>query len=235
MKSIIKNNKFYSSITLICILLFVSGIVFQGCQQDNGFLILENDYLDNNYDFKITKEAEIMKHGIKNQIESLKFIVDNNYEALKNARSTDDIIENELLESINDLSLKSLNMLQSYGIDYTDIEKYVESVNDPRIAILGVVFIHLIEQNTTSNISIPRLRSASETEGTYSYGQVMDCLGRVFLGVNLGEFIASGATKFTLSTALGIAGRVASRTLGVAAAAIAVADFGDCMGWYNLW
>lgn len=33
----------------------------------------------------------------------------------------------------------------------------------------------------------------------------------------------------------GDAGRVASRTLGVVGAAVAIADFGDCMGWYNIW
>ena len=108
------------------------------------------------------------------------------------------------------------------------------NVKDPRIAVIGIVFLHLIEQNITPHKNIVRLKSSPE-EQEFSYGQVMDCLGRVFLGVNLSEFISGTATKFTLSTALGIAGRVASCTLEVAAAAIVVADFGDCMGWYNLW
>lgn len=191
----------------------------------------------NDFDFRVTNETEIMKNTLKNQIESLKSIViDNNLESITNIRSIDKSVEVELSESINVLSSMSLSMLESYGFSYADINQYVESKDDPRIAVLGVVLIHLMEQqNTSLNYNIVRLRSGSETESTFSYGQVVDCLSRVFLGVNVGEWIASGATKFTLSTALGIAGRVASKTLGVAAAAIAIADFGDCMGWYNLW
>lgn len=198
-------------------------------------MILENEISENDYDFKITKEAEIMKYTIKDQIESLKLIINNNLESFVNTKSIDKSVEVELSEAIDNLSSNSLNMLQSYGISYTDIEQYVESENDPRVAVLGVVFIHLMEQSTIPNNNNVRLKNGSETEDSYTYGQVVDCLARVFFGVNIGEYIAGSATKFTLSTALGIAGRVASRTLGAAAAAIAIADFGDCMGWYNLW
>ena len=106
-------------------------------------------------------------------------------------------------------------------------------VLDPRIAVIGMVFISLQEKGILGKKV--RLKSTSAEGDEFSYGQVMDCLGRVFLGVNLADFIFGSATNFTMATALGIAGRVASRTLGVVGAAVAIADFGDCMGWYNIW
>jgi hypothetical protein len=170
----------------------------------------------------------------KEQMQDLKSIIDSNKEQLINLKSIDTQIESKLSDIINELSSKSLSMLASYGFNYSDIGQYIDNENDPRIAVMGIVFLHLIEQDITPHKNIVRLKSSSE-EQEFSYGQVMDCLGRVFLGVNLSEFISGTATKFTLSTALGIAGRVSSCTLGIAAAAIVVADFGDCMGWYNLW
>ena len=79
----------------------------------------------------------------------------------------------------------------------------------------------------------PRLRSGVESSW---YATTMDCLGRAILGVSIfgggGEYVAR---KFTLRTAAGIAGRVISRSVGAVGAAIALLDFGDCMGWYKLW
>ncbi len=124
-------------------------------------------------------------------------------------------------------------MLESYGIGYGDIEQYVDGVSDPHITIIGMVFIAFQEKGLSENTI--RLKSGSLEGDEFSYGQVMDCLGRAFLGVSIGDYVFGSATKFTMTTALGIAGRVASRTLGIVGAALAIADFGDCMGWYDMW
>ncbi|HBK31762.1 MAG TPA: hypothetical protein DDZ96_05415 [Porphyromonadaceae bacterium] len=162
-------------------------------------------------------------------------VFDNNKEQLINTRSIDVEIQTELSEIMGELSSKSLDMFKSYGINYSDIGQYVDDRNDPRIGVMGMVFLHLLEQNKVPQNNIVRLRSSSPEEQEFSYGQVMDCLGRVLLGAEIGEIFAGGAAKITLKGALSIAGRVAARTLGVAAAAVAVVDFGDCMGLYNIW
>lgn len=153
-------------------------------------------------------------------------------------------VKNEAInQQMHELAIASMKMFKSYGIEYENIQQYVDSANDPKIVVMGMVFIAIQKSNfqlksglmakspNNKRFKAPQIEETTTT----SYGKVMDCLGRVFLGVNLSEFVFERAALCTLETAIGIAGRVACRTLGVVGAAIAVADFGDCMGWYNLW
>ena len=187
----------------------------------------EKDYKTKIYpDFSlITQEASTLRNTIIGQIPLIKSIIEKSQ--LKNANIVQLNSNEELYVLLSGLSAQSMCMLESYGIKYSDISQYVDGINDPRIAIIGLVFITCQENNYLQKSST--LKSAS------IYGLAMDCLSRVFLGVTLSDFAFGSATTFTLSTALGIACRVASRTLGLVGAAIAIADFGDCLAWYNLW
>lgn len=180
----------------------------------------------------ITKEASVFKNKFIEQMPVIKSLVEN---SLQKIAASEQLCSNSDLSALlSEMSVHSLATLESYGFEYADIKMYVDSIDDPRIAVIGMVFLAL--QEKSPNEKGVRLKSSSENgEQEFSYGQVMDCLGRAFLGVNVADYIYGSATKFTLATSLGIAGRIASRTLGVLGAAIAVADFGDCMGWYNLW
>ena len=200
-----------------------------------AFVSCEKDVVTEEYPgFSITtKEAAFLKNKLQAQLPMIKALALTNDYQLKSTNTIALESNKELSVLLSELSSESLCMLESYGINYADIEQYVDSIDDPRIAIIGMVFISLQEKRISEN-SV-RLKSSSTEGDEFSYGQVMDCLGRVFLGVNLADFVFGSATKFTMATALGIAGRVASRTLGVVGAAIAVADFGDCMEWYDIW
>lgn len=232
-----KNKKYKKQgVVLTLMLMSVISLVFiiQSCSTNEDQISSMEESVKGDYAIKGTKETDILKSSIKNHMIDLKSITYKNEEQLVKLKATDIQIDAKLSDIMDELSSKSLNMLTSYGFRYADIEQYVDNENDPRIALMGIVFLHLIDQDISPHKNIIRLKNTSE-EQEFSYGQVMDCLGRVFLGVNLAEYIAGNATKFTLSTALGIAGRVAARSLGTVLAAVAIVDFGDCMGWYNLW
>lgn len=201
-------------------------IIFTSCEKDVD--------IEKYPDFSVaTKEASLLKDKLKAQLPIIKSLTSNGESLIKSTNTKFEDTNKELSVLLSELSSESLCMLESYGINYEDIEQYVDNINDPRIAIIGMVFIAFQEKGLSNNTI--RLKSGATEGDEFSYGQVMDCLGRAFLGVNIADFVFGSATKFTMSTALGIAGRVASRTLGLVGAAIAIADFGDCMGWYNMW
>ena len=212
------------SVVLVSIIL-VSPIVFVSCETD----IVTEEYPDFS---AVTEEAVFLKDKFRAQLPIIKALALAEENQLKSTKAGTQSNE-ELSVLLSELSSESLCMLESYGVSYADIEQYVDGIDDPRIAVIGMVFISLQEKGIPEN-SV-RLKSSSTEGGEFSYGQVMDCLGRTFLGVSLADAAFGTATSFTMTTALGIAGRVASRTLGVVGAAIAVADFGDCMGWYDIW
>lgn len=217
-------NIMMKSFLLVSLLTF--SLMITSCEKDVD--------IDMNTNFSTTtKEATFLKEKLRAQLPILKTLVSNNEKLLKSTIYKSENINKELSILLSELSSESLCMLESYGIFYDDIEQYVDNIDDPRISIIGMVFIAFQEKGISNNII--RLKSGSTEEDEFSYAQVMDCLGRAFLGINIADFVFGSATKFTMATALGIAGRVASRTLGLVGAAVAIADFGDCMGWYDMW
>ncbi len=153
--------------------------------------------------------------------------------------------EAALNQQMQELTIASMKMLKSYGIEYKDIAQYVDNANDPRIASMGMIFVALQKTGKTTSLvtNVTGLQKNKrfkvdlpEGDSVFPYGKVVDCASRTIIGVSASDFLTGQALGyFTLETALGIAGRCASRTFGVFGAAIAIADFGDCMGWYDLW
>lgn len=188
---------------------------------------------------EITPENTVFKTLLLNTKNIVKLKGNINSSDRQNAPSK--INDEAINQQMRELTIASIRMFKSYGVEYENIQQYADSVNDPKIVVMGMIFIAIQKSNNQLKAGLIAKSSSNKrfkappTEETASYGKVMDCLGRVFLGVNLSEFAFEKAALCTLETAVGIAGRVACRTLGVVGAAIAVADFGDCMGWYNLW
>ncbi len=189
---------------------------------------------------EITPENKEFKSLLLNteNIVKLKRNVNSNDRQNAPSRSNEEAIKKQIHEH----TISSMKMLKSYGVEYKDIAQYVDNEDDPRIALMGMIFITL--QKTKKNASLnnsnglqknKRFKSKSTENDLFPLDKVKHCiLDAVGLAI-IADGVFGSATTFTLETAIGIAGRVASRTLGVVGAAYAIVDFGDCMGWYDIW
>ena len=229
----------------LAVIMFISGIsVLQSCGNNADLNIKDNNTsVKSLHDFsEITPENKDFKALLLNTKNIVKLKSNVNSNGRKNAPSieTEDAINKQMRE----LTISSMKMLKSYGYEYKDISQYVDSVNDPKIALMGMIFVTLQKCNKNKGLTndtglkkVKRFKAPNnEGDEPFPYGQIVDCASRTITGVTAADWATGKALGyFTLETALGIAGRCASRTLGVIGAAIAIADFGDCMGWYNLW
>jgi len=224
------------------ILLLGALCVIQSCSKNELELnTKKNTPITSTKSFQeITPENTVFKSLLLNTKNIVKLKANVNSADRQNAPSK---VKDEVInQQMHELAIASMKMFRSYGIEYDNIQQYADSVNDPKIVVMGMIFIAIQKSNIQLKTGLmakssnnKRFKAPPKEETTTTYGKVMGCLGSVFLGVDLSEFVFEKAALCTLETAIGIAGRVACRTLGVVGAAIAVAEFGDCMGWYNLW
>lgn len=133
MKSIIENNKFYFSLTLIGVLLSI-GAIFQGCQKDSD-LFIADDYISVNE--KLQNDADLLyliqiKEEITNRIINSETPLDEIKEAfligdeefINKALSYSEMEMNEVRNSI----LKSgNNIINRYPLIETQVNKKLES------------------------------------------------------------------------------------------------------------
>lgn len=76
--------------------------------------------------------------------------------------------------------------------------------------------------------------------GFVTLDSVLDCLGRTFLGISVSDAIFGSADRIVLSgkilakTALKMTFKALIRVAGLAGALIAITEFGDCMGFYDI-
>jgi len=239
---IFKTNKMI--FTALAVTMFIAGIsVIQSCGNNADFDIKDNNTSDKSlHDFsEVTPENNDFKALLLNTKNIVKLKSNINSNGRKNAPSIE--AEIAINKQMRELTIASMKMLKSYGYEYKDISQYVDSVNDPKIALMGMIFVALQKCNKNNSLTnntglqITKRYKAKNTEDnpTFTLKQVKDCLLDATGLSALADGVFGSATYFTLETAMGIAGRVACRTLGVIGAAYAIVDFGDCMGWYNIW
>lgn len=133
-----------------------------------------------------------------------------------------------------DLNKKSLKMLESYGVHYSDIEDVLENENDPKITLIGMFFAALIEENSNV-ISVPRTKSQSEGDDgvCYTAESVTNCILTAVGITEIAESLQS-VSCVSKTLALTVFKTAAKRALGAAGVAYALISFGDCMGWYDI-
>lgn len=170
MKSKIKNNKFYSSITLICISLFVSGIVFQGCQQDS-FLSQEDDYITVNN--KLQNDADLLylmeiKDEITNRLINSKIPL----EDIKAAFLAGDenfinkalcYSENEMSKISNLILRSGNNLMNRYPLIEKQVTKRMETECLDCVSTDNINFLFANLEKTASPVGNVRLRSGGES------------------------------------------------------------------------
>ncbi|MBT8280806.1 MAG: hypothetical protein KJO16_04450 [Muriicola sp.] len=125
-------------------------------------------------------------------------------------------------------------LLKSYDVDEKYLQQEFQDLDDPRIALVGLMILasESKEQMAVANNFV----KAFGTVGYALQGATLqedkdwvDCL-IVAVGIDVVvDFVKGNITEAIAKKAIK---KIASRALGAIGAAIAVYEFGSCMGWY---
>lgn len=148
-----------------------------------------------------TKEAKLLKESITSHLPQIRELAENNV-----SRSVDS--QEELLKAhLKELSIQTVQMLKSYGFRDREFVEF-DNFADPRIALIGVMFIGLLETGLDSDMLSPRIKSRSGESGDsgecFSLGKILDCAGRVILIGELAQLLSGAGDCITMTTALRI-------------------------------
>lgn len=164
-----------------------------------------------------TEENEVFNLNENASIDTLRELVKNqtsinneNAFLSKSGKLTEQEAEIILEPIINE----TVSVLINSGISENQIIEEFGSLKSPEIVLMSVAILN----ETTSNTS------AYYSKGD---GDVLDCVARAFVGIELHEgFWSSFTNRRVLLRAVG---KLATRTLGFMGAALVVYDFADCM------
>jgi hypothetical protein len=143
-------------------------------------------------------------------------------------------LEKEVNSLLQPLVHSTKNLLKWYEVEEEYLNQEFTDPNDPRIALVGL-FLLAAESKEKQGVAL----NFAQAFGTLSYAQDaqlseakpdwVECMITAvgidavieFLKGNVTEAIAKKAIK-----------KIASRTMGLLGAAVALYEFGNCMGWY---
>lgn len=177
---------------------------------------------------KSTPEANLLKQSFKEFVPELKVLTEmvstkgSDLERTKEYSRVIYILEN--------ISFQSIEMFRSYGVTENEINEITKEYTDYQIALMGLITITFQESCRLNSGT-----TGSKNEIDLSYGKILDCLGRALLGVELSNFVFEFGEKIVLNTVMQIAKKAIVRSLGVIGAIVAIIDFGDCLGIYDVW
>ncbi|QBA65493.1 hypothetical protein [Muriicola soli] len=126
-------------------------------------------------------------------------------------------------------------LLKSYNVNEKDLRQEFQEKDDPRIALVGLM---ILASESKEQMAVARnFVNAFRTVGYSLQGATLeeakkdwvDCL-IVAVGIDVVvDFVNGNVTEAIAKKAIK---KIASRALGAIGAAIAVYEFGSCMGWY---
>jgi hypothetical protein len=136
--------------------------------------------------------------------------------------------EIEILENFRPLLNDSKVLLESYDIDY----KQSFDENDPRIVLAGFLIVSIEKrfESLQARNSDASGRIA-QAEGSW-WDCALEAVGVAAVSELIASFGSSAAVQASSSVILKAVGKVASRYAGWIGAAIMVADFTECMGYW---
>lgn len=217
-----------AAIFVLKICLIGTVMTLESCQSD------EEDY-------KILKQEEALisfELLVKNTTPKIKNLLEEHPAALKNPDLLGQKallkLESEVNTLLQPLVLSTKKLLKSYEVENEFLNQEFSDPNDPRIALVGL-FLLAAENREKQEVAL----NFAQAFGTLSYAQNtelseakpdwVECMITAvgidavveFLKGNITEAIAKKAIK-----------KIASRALGFVGAAVALFEFGNCMGWY---
>lgn len=125
-------------------------------------------------------------------------------------------------------------LLNTYGISEEFLAREFKNSEDPRIILAGLWFM-AVERQGTSPRMLNRAQFlslglfAQENSLTEEQPDWMECM-LIAVGVDaIVEFVKGNVTEAIAKKAIR---KIASRTLGWVGVALALYEYGNCMGWY---
>lgn len=211
------------------LLLLTGAIVLEACQsQDEDYTVSEIDRALDSFESQVRSATpEIRRLG-----EEFPYMLD---AKTQDETQKDMILEMETRRVLSPLVHETRQLLRLYQVDERYLRKEFGSPDDPRIALVGLMIL-VAERQEKSEVALNFARAF----GTLGYAQDettlseaskdwVDCL-IVAVGIDAAvEFLKGNVTETIAKKAIR---KIASRTLGWVGAAIAVYEFGSCMGWY---
>ncbi len=143
-------------------------------------------------------------------------------------------LEKEVNTLLQPMVLSTKKLLKWYEVEEEYLKQEFINPNDPRIALIGLLLL-AAESSENQEVAL-NFAQAFGTVG-YAYNTLpsaaqsdwVDCL-IIAVGIDVAvEFFKGNVTKTFAKKAIR---KIASRALGFVGAAIAVYEFGSCMGWY---
>lgn len=216
------------AISVIKVCLIGAAMTLESCQS-------------NEEEYKQLQQEEILlsfEALVKNTTPKIRHLMEEYPDAIRKpeimSKKSIQELEKEVKFLLEPLVDQTKILLKWYDVGEEYLAKEFADPNDPRIALVGL-FLLAAENSEKQEVAINFARAF----GTFSYAQDadlteakqdwVDCMITAvgidavveFLKGNITETIAKKAIK-----------KIASRALGFIGAAVAMFEFGSCMGWY---
>jgi len=195
----------------------------------------------NEEEYKALQQEEALSSFevlVRNTTPKIKFLFDENFADLKNPDLLDQKQIQKLEKDVNNLLQplveETKDLLKWYEVEEEYLIREFTDPDDPRIALVGL-FLLAAESEEKQGVAL----NFAQAFGTFSYAQDtelaeakpdwVDCMITA-VGIDVAiEFLKGNVTEAIAKKAIK---KIASRALGFIGAAIAVYEFGSCMGWY---
>ncbi len=216
------------AIFLIKVCLIGATITLQSCQSN------EEEYKTLQKEEALTS-FEVL---VKNTTPKIKDLMEDHPNVLKNPDLLDQKSVRKLEKEVNTLLQPLVNstkkLLKWYEVEDEYLTQEFTDPNDPRIALVGL-FLLAAESNEKQGVAL----NFAQAFGTLGYAQDaqlseakpdwVDCMITA-VGIDaVVEFLKGNVTEAIAKKAIK---KIASRAMGFIGAAVALYEFGSCMGWY---
>ncbi len=217
------------ALTTVKLMLIAGALLLEACQsQEEHYEVSEvGTALDSFESLVRTATPEIRRLG-----EEYPYMLD---AKMGEENQKDMILERETRRILSPLVHGTKDLLSLYGVDEYYLRKEFGNADDPRIALVGLMIL-VAERQDRGEVAVNFARafgtlSFAQDETTLSEANKdwVDCL-IIAVGIDAAvEFLKGNVTETIAKKAIR---KIATRTLGWVGAAIAVYEFGSCMGWY---
>jgi len=220
--SLISFMKGMFAILTIKLLLFGAVFLNQACQKDD----IKNLWSNSNKEATLRNFGHVLKQA---SLKSQTSIENEGDLLLSNSKSTSNVsskIERSMKKELFPLVKISKELFKVYDIQESDISEEFEDLDDPRIALVGLMIYAAETKNNGLSFGFINLLASPIYAINKQWECVMEALGLP------GGMIAGGMKKMTVKAMLKSVAKLAGRALGWVGLAWAVADYTSCMGYW---
>lgn len=210
-------------IAVFTIKLLFFGMIFinQSCQKDNNDLFLNSKKEVTLNNFK--KVIIEITPRIQTLVEKERLMLANKS---TNHKETLAKIEEETKQELIGLVSSSKELFKLYDVTENDISQEFDNLNDPRIALVGLMIFTAETKDKEVALNFASLLATPAYAMNQQWECVMEAIGLP------GGMIAGGMKRMTVKALLKSAAKLAGRALGWVGLAWAVADYTSCMGYW---